>query len=115
MFVCLCVRSKLIHPLSDLTQIFVCFPIIIQEPLDQFASNFDRGTQWKHENVHSLVLIFQIEKVDFYRGFRASIIYVLEIEYTYLKLTKIKITCCKPKKTNTASNNALRHLREIIS
>ena len=43
------------------------FPIIIQEPLDQIASNFDWRTQWKHGNVLSLVLTFKIEWVDFYR------------------------------------------------
>ena len=36
-----------------LRSLFVC-PIITQEPLDRFASNFDLGTQETHRNVLSL-------------------------------------------------------------
>ena len=33
-------------------------PIITQEPLDRFVSNFDWGTREAHGNVLSLILIF---------------------------------------------------------
>ena len=41
------------------------FPIITQEPLDRFDTNFDLGTGETHGNVHSLVLRFKVEWVDF--------------------------------------------------
>ena len=44
--------------------LFVC-PIIIQKPLDRFASYFDWVTQESHGNVLSLVLRFWVEGVDF--------------------------------------------------
>ena len=43
--------------------LFVC-PILTQEPLDWFASNFDWKTREIHENVLSMALRFLIESVD---------------------------------------------------
>ena len=50
---------------------FVClsfclfiFPIITQEPVARFASNFDWGTRETHGNVRSLVLRFYIKWID---------------------------------------------------
>ena len=47
--------------------LFVC-PIITQEPLERFASNFDCGAWESHGNVLSLVLRFLIAWVDFYKA-----------------------------------------------
>ena len=47
-----------------LKSLFVClfvFPIITQEPLDRFASNFDWGSPEAHGNVLSLVLRFIVD------------------------------------------------------
>ena len=44
--------------------LFVC-PIITQEPLNRFVSNFDRGNWETHANVLSLVLRFLVEWIDF--------------------------------------------------
>ena len=46
-----------IHQVVISVCLFACL-IITQEPLDRFASNFDKGTRENHGNVLSLVLRF---------------------------------------------------------
>ena len=41
-------------------------PIMTQEPLERFASNFEWGTRETRRNVFCLVLRFEVEWVDFY-------------------------------------------------
>ena len=59
------IEPKIFIEKVEISDCLLFCPIITQEPLDRFASNFNWGTRETHRNVLSLVLRFLIEWEDF--------------------------------------------------